>query len=110
MSSPRGAGVAPTRRSRSAREQTVDSAADVAQIGRVSLLELGDGASGIADVGEGGSHGGPVHVAVAEVYPGVPVLCPLEVFEVDFDDAFAQRANPILGIPVEHDVADIKPC
>src|SRR5438552_6528261 len=109
MSSTSGASIRSTRRSRSAQEQTVDSAADVAQIRLVSLLELGDDASGIADVVERLAHSRPVHVAVAEVYPGIPVLCPLEIFEVDFDDAFAQRANPILGIPVEHDIADIKP-
>src|SRR6267378_8089902 len=109
MSSTSGASIRWRRRRRLAQEQTVDSAADVAQIRLVSLLQLGDGASGIADVGEGLADRRPVNGAVAEVYPGVPVLGSLEIFEVDLDDAFAQRANPILGIPVQHDIADIKP-
>src|SRR5258708_21398195 len=109
MSSTSGESIGSARRSRLAQEQTVDSAAEVAQIRLVSLLQLGDDTPGIADVGESLAQRGPVDVAVAEVYPGVPVLRPLEIFEVDFDDAFAQRADPILGIPVEHDIADIKP-
>src|SRR6266446_3433881 len=90
-------------------QQAVDSAADVAQIRLAAAIQLGDDAAAVADVGEGLAHGGPVDVAIAEVYPGVTALFALEVFEVDLDDAFAQRANPILGVPVEHDIADIKP-
>src|SRR5204863_462747 len=58
---------------------------------------------------EGLAHRGPVHVAIAEVHPGVAVLRALEIFEVDLDDGFAQGANPVLGIAVQHDIADIEP-
>src|SRR2546429_10006179 len=112
MSSTGGASARWRRRSSSyplAEEQTVDPAADIAQIHLVSVLQLGDDAAAVADVGEGLAHGRPVDIAVTEVYPGVAVRRALEILEVDFDDAFAQRANPILGIPVEHDITDIKP-
>src|SRR5206468_8437984 len=85
-----------------AEQQAVNSAADVAQIRLVALLQLCDDASGIADFGEGLAHCGPVDVAVAEIDPLVAAFFALEIFEVDFHDAFAQGADPILGIAVQH--------
>src|SRR5215475_3823865 len=32
----------------------------------------------------------------------------LEIFEVEFDDPFAERANPLLREAVHHDVADVE--
>src|SRR5207244_2594765 len=90
-------------------EQAVNAIADVAEIGFIAALELDGGAAGETDLTEGLAHGAPVHVALAEVHPRVTVFLALEIFQMDLDDALAERANPILGIAIKHDVAHVEP-
>src|SRR6202158_5085195 len=96
-------------RSRAAEKQTIGAAAHVAQIRFVAALQLDDGAAGIAYFREGLAHCRPVHVAIAEVNPGVSVVFALEVLEVHIHDVFAQGANPVLRVAVKHHVADVEP-
>jgi len=49
---------------------------------------------------------GPVDVAFEQVGPLVALT--LEVLEVDADDPLAERANPVLRVPEQDDVADIE--
>src|SRR5581483_3636103 len=95
--------------SRAAKDEPVDAAADVAKVNFIPFIEFGDDTAGIADRGKSLPDRQPVHVAVAEVHPCVPVWLALEVLEMNFHDALAERANPVLGIAVKHDVADIEP-
>src|SRR5204862_3043924 len=64
----------------------------------------------IADVGKRAMHRQPVDVAVADVPPGEAAVrtIELEVFQMDLDDAPGERANPILRVAVEDDVADVE--
>src|SRR5215472_13654170 len=101
--------AAPLLSSGAGEEQAVNAVADVAEIGLIAGLELDDGAAGETDFTEGLVHGSPVHVTFAEVHPGVAVFLALEIFEVDLDDALAERANPILRKAVKHHVAHVKP-
>src|SRR5580765_8786355 len=90
-------------------QEAVDALADVAEVGFVAGLELSDDAAGVADVSKGGPHSGPVDVSVAEVDPGVAIVLALEIFEMNFHDAFAESANPVLRITVKNHIADIEP-
>src|SRR5262249_46459065 len=65
--------------------------------------------SGIINVGERLPHGGPIHVALAEIDPLVAAFLAFEILNMQFRDAFAERANPVLRVAVEDNVANIKP-
>src|SRR5262245_21794089 len=99
----------PQRASSAAEEQAVDAAANVAKITLVTMLQLDGSAPRVADFGESLVHGGPVHFAIAEVRPCVSAFFSFEIFEMHFDDAFAECANPILRISVKYDIAYVKP-
>ena len=64
----------------------------------------------VLDFGERAAHVGPINLAVADVLPlefAVRAI-ELEVLQVHFDDARAERADPVLRIAVEDDVADVE--
>src|SRR5229473_6272615 len=96
-------------RSGAAEEEVVDTAAHIPQVGLVAALELRDGAARIADIGEGLADCWPVHIAIAQVHPGVAIFLALEVFEMNVGDVLSERANPILRIAVKDHVADVEP-
>ena len=78
------------------KQQAVEAKADVAQVSFVTLFEFDDRASRILYFHQGLANFPPVGVALSEVYPPVSIPLTLEVFDMQFDDALAQRANPIL--------------
>ena len=47
------------------KNQAVDAAADVAEVGSVPGFQLGDGASRVANFTKSGAYGFPVYVAIA---------------------------------------------
>src|SRR6266403_2738337 len=106
-----GNGDMPVRRLRSsaACDQPVHAPAYVTEVGLVATRELDRRAPRVCDVTECPPHGLPVHVAVTEVHPLVSILLALEVFQVHFDDALPQGANPVLRIAVKHHVPNIEP-
>src|SRR6266446_2371035 len=92
-----------------AEEEVVDAVAHIPQVGFAAAFELRDGTARVADIDESLSHRGPVHIAIAEVDPGIAIFLALEVFEVNVGDALAERSNPILRIAVKDHVADVEP-
>src|SRR5882762_4766041 len=90
-------------------QQPVHAPAHVSEVGLVASLELDRGAPRIPDFAKGLTHGSPVHIAIAEVYPFVSIFLALEVFQVDLDNALPQGANPVLRIAIQHHVPHVKP-
>src|ERR1041385_8002815 len=81
----------------------------IAQVSFVTAFEFHNHASGVLYFSQCFANFGPISVTLAEVHPFVSIFFPLEIFDMQFDDARAQSANPILRIAVEQYVADIKP-
>src|SRR5262245_32671927 len=91
-------------------QKAIQSIGEVPEIRRVAAGDLGRHIALVADVGKGAAHLDPVDVAVAEIAPGEAAVRPieLEVLEVDLRDARAKRADPVLRVAVEDDVADVE--
>src|SRR6185295_5477017 len=92
------------------REEPVDPAREIFQVRCVAGGDFGREEATIPGVVEGAPDLEPIDVAVAEVGPGEAAVRPIEVkvLEVDLRDAGAERANPVLRIAVEHDVAHVE--
>jgi len=89
-------------------DNTVDSFGQVCQISFVAAAEFGGQETIVADLFQGEPDLLEVHIAFEQVCPLIALA--LEVFQMDFDDALTESSDPVLGIPVENDIADVEIC
>ena len=75
------------------------------------MFQFRNGAARVAYIGKGLTEGRPVHCLH---HPNSPTRTRLPLrlksFKCTFTILFPERANPVLRIAVEHDVADVEPC
>src|SRR5690606_38079441 len=93
---------------RLARKEPIEPRDHVGQVRAIAGGNLGRDVTVVADFVQGPAHVEPVDGAVAEVLPAVGALLDLEILHVYAADARAERADPVLREPVEHDVADVE--
>src|SRR5262249_27751608 len=87
------------------RENKVEAMAHLAEVCLVTSRQFHRGIALISDIAKGGINGFPIDLTVAQWSPGGR---PFEVFDVEFDYAFAQNADPVLRIPVKDHVTDVE--
>src|SRR5690242_11230730 len=92
-----------------AEQESVDAPANLTEVRFVAGFQFDGGAAGETDFGKSLAHCRPIHVAIAEIHPRISVIFALEVFEMNLDDALAERADPVLRIAIKHDIAHVKP-
>jgi hypothetical protein len=78
------------------------------QVSGVASRQFDGGRSLIADVGERRVDGAPIDLAFQQRRELGQPLLEREILDVDFDDALAERADPILRVGLDRDVADIE--
>src|SRR4030095_8835816 len=88
------------------RQNHVHAAADFAQVSFVAARQFHGQIPAEFDLTDRLADFLPIDAAFAQRYPLARFV--LEIFEVEFDDPFAEGANPLLREAVHHDVADVE--
>src|SRR5205085_5530860 len=88
------------------RENLIHALRHVAQIRLVAAIQLHRQPARIANFTNRLADFFPVNAAFAQI--DEVARLGVEIFQVEFGNAFAERANPFLRIAVHHDVADIE--
>src|SRR5215470_2420533 len=88
------------------RQNHVHATADFAQVSFVAARQFHRQIPAESDLTDRLADFLPIDAAFAQRYPLARFV--LEILEVEFDDPFAERANPLLREAVHHDVADVE--